>query len=213
MSKTVIPPQAYTRDTLAKAYEWLKTQPGYVREQASNADSLVYMYLRAQRHGENTFQSSYGETLSDTAPVSSQHFKDDLKHLAEGIRNFDYSEPSPIQPPPKDANFPVTHTAHREYRSSERRSETEGSQNPGASTPPPNYNPSSSRPFHTRVTERVVEVNEPHPPAANDLDETSQKKVEEVREGFNLSSDFEALRMLISLGYEHVLKILPKKDN
>jgi len=46
---TNLPPQAYTRDTLVKAIEWLSGQPSSVRERASSADLVVSYYMQACR--------------------------------------------------------------------------------------------------------------------------------------------------------------------
>lgn len=199
MSRTILPPQAYTSETLKEAYEWLRNQPQFVHEQAGDVDTLVYMYMKAKRQGKTTFQSNYGETLADAAPVSAQHFKSDLKNLAEGIRKFDFGENSPIIPPPAEPNTPaVTHS-------------NISSPTQNTITQPPQHPAENDRAFKARVTERIVEVNEPTPPQARTtLDTVSQSKVDEVKAGLNLSSDQEAIRILISVGFEQILKVLPK---
>jgi hypothetical protein len=80
---TNLPPQAYTRDTLVKAIEWLSSQPPSVRERATSADLLVSYYLQARRR----------TVVQSETPVSGENFKADLKHLAEDLKQFE--EPSP----------------------------------------------------------------------------------------------------------------------
>ncbi|MCB0356424.1 MAG: hypothetical protein KDD40_05425, partial [Bdellovibrionales bacterium] len=80
MMKTNLPPQAYTRDVFASAYEWLQTQSDSIRELAQTPDDLVALYLQARRHGH----------LNNTESTrSSKSFKNDLKNLAEGLRQFE----------------------------------------------------------------------------------------------------------------------------
>src|SRR5688572_24243925 len=79
------PPQAYTREVLTTAFNWLQSQPDSVRRQATTPDSLVALYMRAQRHGS----SSLATSLQTEAPVSSQNFMSDLKNLAEGLKQFE----------------------------------------------------------------------------------------------------------------------------
>src|SRR5665213_3819607 len=82
---TNLPPQAYTRDTLVKAIEWLSGQPPSVRERASSADLVVSYYMQACRKSAAHLE----------APVSGANFKSDLKHLAEDLKQFE----EPTAPP------------------------------------------------------------------------------------------------------------------
>ncbi len=82
------PPQAYTRDMLAAAYEWMRSQPQSVRELATNSDSLVALYLQARRRN--------GGTMPTMTETSSEAFKQDLRALAEGMKQFE----SPTAPAP-----------------------------------------------------------------------------------------------------------------
>ncbi|MCB0363416.1 MAG: hypothetical protein KDD35_11870, partial [Bdellovibrionales bacterium] len=91
MTKLNAPPQAYTRETLAQAYIWLKSQPDLIKDRAKNADSLVSLYLHACRHGLDVFKD---ETSSSEAPRSSQNFRNTLKDLSEGFRQFEEAEES-----------------------------------------------------------------------------------------------------------------------
>ena len=75
-----LPPQAYTRETLMIAYDWLQKQSSEVQKLARTPDLLVGLYLQAQRK----------KTLSmeQDAPVSTQLFKEDLKRLSKGLEAF-----------------------------------------------------------------------------------------------------------------------------
>lgn len=76
-----LPPQAYTREILAVAFNWLQSQPDSIRKLAQTPDALVGLYLRAQRYGSTSPEAD--------APVTSQNFVNDLKNLAEGLKQFD----------------------------------------------------------------------------------------------------------------------------
>jgi hypothetical protein len=82
---TNLPPQAYTRDTLVKAIEWLSNQAPGVRERATSADLIVSYYLQACRRSSVQMET----------PVSGEAFKSDLKHLAEDLKQFE----DPLPPP------------------------------------------------------------------------------------------------------------------
>ncbi len=82
---TKLPPQAYTRETLVKAIEWLSRQPQAVRERATSADLIVSHFLGACRRAE----------VLNEAPVSGEVFREDLKHLAEDLKKFE----DPFAPP------------------------------------------------------------------------------------------------------------------
>lgn len=76
-----LPPQAYTREILTAAFNWLQAQPESVKKLATTPDALVGLYMRAQRFGSSSLEAD--------APVSSQSFMSDLKNLAEGLKQFE----------------------------------------------------------------------------------------------------------------------------
>lgn len=71
MTMNPLPPQAYTKDTLTKAYLWLLNQNESIKELATTPDTLVTLYLKAQRNGDDSL---------DTPSI--QNFKNELKSLA-----------------------------------------------------------------------------------------------------------------------------------
>ena len=87
MTGSKLPPQAYTRDILAHAYEWLKNQPGSVRELASSADNLVALYLQSKRRIKDGVQSY--DLNPQIAKKSKAQFKSELKNLSEGLKQFE----------------------------------------------------------------------------------------------------------------------------
>lgn len=72
-----LPPQAYTKDTLQKAYSWLLSQAPSVKEMAQDQNILVSLYLKAQRNGDAVLETP-----------SIQNFKQELKSLANMMGDF-----------------------------------------------------------------------------------------------------------------------------
>lgn len=134
-----LPPQAYTKETLLKAYSWLQSQTDNIKELATTPDILVSLYLKAKLNGNAALETP-----------SIQNFKTELKNLAGIMGEFDGQ---PVQQP--------------------------------------------------------IQTPQPQPAAASvqsmgipDLDYRSLTMLREVRSEFNLSSDQEALRLLISVGHK-----------
>lgn len=160
---TNVPPQAYTRDTLVKAIEWLSGQPSSVREKATSADLVVSFYLQASRR-KAAFQME--------APVSGETFKADLKHLAEDLKQFE----EPSVPPPVVQLF---------------------------SQPEPIFKPEPIPQSHVPRSEPPVK------PASWPVDNRSLAAARELQQRLNLSSEMEALRMLLVMGIERARVLFP----
>lgn len=176
MNRTKIPPQAYTREMLQKAYEWMNRQPDSIKEQASSVDNLVSLYMRAQRYGQNslgTYSKEAGGQIDDVASPSVQNFKSDLLSLANIINQ---NSPDP------DFDFKPSVKV-----------KAKATVSPEIQPPLP-----------------VIAPPEPKKaPNALEIDEHSLRLAKEVQKRFNLSSHCEALRLLVTLGYEHFKKIMP----
>jgi hypothetical protein len=149
-----VPPQAYTRDTLVKAIDWVAHQPESLRAQATNADTLVALYLQSKRRG-----------TPSTYPVSGESFTEDLKSLAKDLEQFS----TPASAPP--VSSPLSTREH---------------------VPPP---PRAS-------------FTEPAPLAQWNVDSKSWTQARQLKERLNLSSESEALRMMIALGAERLSALL-----
>lgn len=207
MNRRSLPPQAYTRDTLAKAFEWLKTQPEGFKSIATDADSLVTLYLQSRRSQQKQ------------APKSARDFKNDLKNLAEGLKSFDDPEPTVSQPAASttaSASFTAPVIPDVE---------------PLLDLTQPVETAASSQPVQQPVLssqtvqpEPVVSTfTAPQKPAPKvkptvskntslELDAQSQMSLEEAKKRLNLSQDSEALRMLLVLGIERLRQVLPPQN-
>ncbi len=195
---TNLPPQAYTRDTLTTAFAWLQTQPESVRRSATTPESLVGLYTRNQRFGpENTTVNKNISTapisplagdddlteLSLTeAPISAQNFKTDLKTLAEGLKQFD---------DPRGSHRTTTHQVNN-------------------SVP----QPSSQYVGHQaqQPVPQPVQQQLRAPPASfsglQGLNPATQAQIQEVKTNLNLSSDLEAINMMVAIAYKNLKTLL-----
>ncbi len=167
-----LPPQAYTRDILIKAYEWLSTQPDVLKQKARDADTLVSLYMMSRRRAT---QDNWEEK------VSVETFKNDLRHLAEDLKQFEAPIPTPMTAP-MPASPPQPPFSSMSI--------------PAASVAAPSMT--------QQMPQQMIEHK------ALPLDERSLRMVREIQERFNLSHENEAIRMLIVLGYEKVRPLLPE---
>lgn len=159
MTMNPLPPQAYTKETLLKAYQWLMLQNSSIKEMATTPDILVSLYLKTTRDGQ---------TALDRPSI--QNFKNELKSLA-GIMG--------------ELDRPATH--HAQIVS------------PAAMESPTRT---------VSYTEKTLTATTHKTDVMDFFDPSTQKMIHEVREDLNLSSDFEALRFLIKIGYTRAKTLL-----
>ncbi len=196
-----LPPQAYTREILTSAFNWLQTQPDSVRKLATTPDALVGLFTRARRFGNSSLEAD--------APVSGQNFMSDLKNLAEGLKQFEDSKTGAHIPAPQMA----------------------GSQMSGPQMSPPishgpaaTASPTFLSQVNQHVNQQVHQVNHVNqvfsPPGVHSgaqanaqgaqfgLNDRSRAMIQEVKEQLNLSSDVEVLNMMVALAYKNLKNLL-----
>lgn len=180
-----LPPQAYTREMLTTAFNWLQTQPDSVRKMATSPDTLVCLYTRAQRSGANL--------LDADAPVSSQAFMSDLKNLAEGLRAFDDpTTPAPVrQRPISAATVSPIHKPATPAAEDHRFFERHQPQQPLLPTQAP-----------------VAAVAAVATQAGLTLNERSLAMIQEVKASLNLTSDSEVTNLMVALAYKNLKNLL-----
>jgi hypothetical protein len=193
---TNIPPQAYTRDTLVKAIEWMNSQPASLRERAGSADLIVSYYLQARRRMT---------AAQMEAPVSGESFKADLKHLAQDLKQFEEPSAPPTQPnrafaqlhevpvPQMDFQNPFNPPRVVQPPAAQPQSPPQPLQQQPAQTPPPA--PAASQAHLPKVMTWTI-------------DPRSLAAAREVMQKMNLSHETEALRMLVTLGLERMREVL-----
>lgn len=188
----------YSRVDLQAAFNWLVNQPDHVRKQASDPDRLMTLYYRssgrpnAETHSVRTDSvrldtlrmESSSSRMESEAPVSSQNFLSDLRQINEALRQFESPQPVPgAAPVAPHVSHHIPHQAPH------------GSQPgpiPTAAHPVPGPAPAAAQ--------------APLAPIA--LNARTLEALQEVREKLNLSSDLEALQMLVSLGYKQLKPLI-----
>lgn len=162
MKVNPLPPQAYTKETLQKAYTWLLNQSASVKDMATTQDMLVSLYLKAQRNGEESLETP-----------SILNFKKELKNLASMIGDLQPTE----QMRPQTKPMPMT-------------------------TPP-----TAPQPQYSITTPPQAEAVTNNNGASLALDSHSLQIINEIKYSLNLSSETEALRALVALGYKQFKKM------
>jgi hypothetical protein len=189
MTMNPLPPQAYTKETLGKAFAWLQAQSENIKEMATSPDILVSLYLKAKLNGNGALDRP-----------SIQNFKSELRSLAGMMGEFEVMDPS----------------AGLEAR-------VQSEMQAGGSTErPPHahvFPPQAVPPVTPSSTGAAAFSFSPPPPPSqypisasaaavtSDLDPRSLALIREVKNDLNLSSEQEALRMLISLGAKSLRKL------
>jgi hypothetical protein len=195
---TNIPPQAYTRDTLVKAIEWMNSQPASLRERAGSADLIVSYYLQARRRMT---------AAQMEAPVSGESFKADLKHLAQDLKQFEEPSAPPTQPNRAFAQLQEEPIPQMNFQDPF---------NPPRVVQPPAAHPQATT--QTLPPPHQQPLPTPSAPAASQahlpkvmtwtIDPRSLAAAREVMQKMNLSHETEALRMLVTLGLERMREVL-----
>lgn len=182
-----LPPQAYTKETLLKAYHWLQQQTPSIREMAMTPDIMVSLYLKASRDGEQALERP-----------SIQNFKSELRSLA-GLMGELEGPPTPTvtasfetasERPSAPASAPLS-TPKQDAPAS-------FSPAPAPTTP---ATPTMAAPAAAPIQSAPLRADPPKQETRLGLDPKSLEMLREIREDFNLSNDSEALRMLVKIGY------------
>lgn len=201
MAMNPIPPQAYTKDSLLKAYSWLQNQDSSIKEMATTPDILVSLYLKATRDGDAVLERP-----------SIQNFKHELKQLAGMMGEFEKEiiEEKIQKEQSKTVAASIAAAApdlSQSFVSAglEKAMESFNSQ----SQPTPFM--SSSMPVSSAsavVKNSAENVNKKGDVSLlNGLDAKSLVLISEIKTNLNLSSDLEALKFLIQTGYNRAKKL------
>jgi hypothetical protein len=206
-----LPPQAYTKETLVHAYAWLQNQSENIKELATTPDVLVSLYLKAKLQGDGALERP-----------SIQNFKNELKNLAGMMGEFEDGETPTAAPSGASASRTGNQTIR--FRSQDLRPQTptpppapvqaqlvEQKPPPAApkatpATPTPQGSSYTQSSLQLKFEERAMTT--PAPTLAELLDARSMDMIQEVKIQFNLSSDSEALRLLLANGYNQIKGLL-----
>lgn len=185
MPMNPLPPQAYTKETLQKAYEWLLAQSSSVKELARDKDIMVSMYLTAQRNGEAALETP-----------TVQNFKQELKSLTSLMKDFD-----PSAEAHKSMSLPNV-------------SKSSLSQSSGQTLQALQSQALQSQSIQSQVMQSQVvqsQMTTSQTVVSYDvsslLDDKTLSAVREIQEKLNIGSEVEALRVLVTLGLKQFKKL------
>ena len=237
MTFDFLPPQAYTKETLLKAYNWLQSQSDQIKELATTPDQLVSLFLKSTRLGQDSLQryanSNTAPSVQVTPPVSNGHadsadrpslqnFKSELKNLAGMMDNLEKppvanpNAPIPSYQGPQGSGYQAPMQAYQGPQSGQSQTTYQG---PAGATPyagagninaTHNTSQASAGSLNQQATSSstttIAYVSSNSQTTASSLtyDEYTQNLIREVKNELNLSSDMEALRMLVKIGYQKV---------
>ncbi len=198
LMSTDLPPEAYTRETLQEAFDGLQSQPDVVRNSVHTPDRLVSLFRKSQR-------------LSDhDHPVSSKKFISDLKNLASSLDQFD-GRPRSFEMPQIPQAQPSPHTNPQDFQQSLNQMREQQPLAPAMPKASQVVEPEPPSPSQFATSQRTTETvrrasfeltTKETVTDGIKIDELTKQRVQSVRERFNLSSEEEALRLLVSIGYE-----------
>lgn len=196
MAMNPFPPQAYTQETLIKAFQWLQNQSPQIKALATTPDLLVSLYLKAQLQGSEALERP-----------SLHNFKNELKSLAGMIGEFETTPAAEalteaaltkMAHPSNQGAAPQGHPAGTQTSAAGNGSSpagaTSASTRSSTSRAEPTPRAEASRPAH-----EGAKPSSEHP--LMELDSRSWKMIQEVKVQFNLSSEAEALRLMISTAH------------
>lgn len=186
MTMNPLPPQAYTKETMLKAYQWLMLQNNSIKEMATTPDILVSLYLKATRDGDHSLERP-----------SIQNFKNELKSLAGMMGELD-------RPASGQQAMTVSHSQSVQSTPQHQSPQT----TPVSQVPQQTPTVPVSTQTQVSYTEKTVTALSRPTDVLELLDCASKLMIQEVKSEFNLSSDLEALRMLVKVGYNRSKDLL-----
>lgn len=226
------PPQAYTREVLAKAYSWLKDQNEETKAQAQTADALVSLYLQSLRHKREEKTAQFKTELKSMAKDLPGQLE--LSPQATKEPEAQISKPQqPLPQPPQQPSAPIAAdrstadesiTAYRkvEFPPVPNKFKAPVEPEPQRAEPQKQQEPEPSvvatksiqNLFPPGSFSKAFEDKDPEPEKAAEInteDPEILKLIEEVSEKLRIEDTKIVHKMLVSIGYEHLMSVFPKK--
>jgi hypothetical protein len=199
MTMNPLPPQAYTKETLLKAYQWLMSQNSNIKEIATTPDMLVSLYLKSVRDGESALERP-----------SIKNFKSELKNLAGMMGELERSSQNHgtgatyhHQAPPQQPVQQVLHVqpAMPVAPPVQTVVQPQVVHMPPQASPTVMASPTMATQTQVSYTEKTLMATTQASDVMDLFDCGTKSMIQEVKDEFNLSSELEALRMLVKIGY------------
>lgn len=227
---TRMPPQAYTKEVLATAFDWLSRQNESVKKSIRTSDDLVGLYLKSTRLKEN--QEGQAQTGGYSADLSSaKSFRSELQGLALNLKQF---EDKPAQQPKSEPTSEYLHELNlmmstqnqnpqmqpQQQVQKTQQYEVPQQQNSNSRFTPQNTQPNSAASLNDEIQHMPTSKESIPLPQSADSAETVLLKLDKktisainlAKERLNLSSNTEAIRVLVSLGEKHLKKVFGPEE-
>lgn len=172
-------PQAFTTRDMSDAYKWLHTLPPNVRDEMKSMEHVVVLYLKAKRLGVSIPSKEDLESLkvaSNSAPPTIAEPSKNSQEFQKTLKNLK-TELDRFDFNPNSAPQEITLDVPKSPEA------TAQAQAPGPTAP-------------------AQHVEPPNILSALRMDPRSRQIVSEIRDGLNLSSDIEVLRMSLVLAHK-----------
>lgn len=224
-----LPPQAYTKDTLVEAYAWLQSQNDSIKEIATTPDILVSLYMKAKMQGMEALErpsiQNFKTELKSLVGIMGEFEIKEHKQVTQVTASKMSFEPLRTDLSRHENLKTDTHT-HSEisknessYKSSfpnlEPKTIDVSASKSFLSTPATaptinsNDNSGTSKELNSNksLVTSEIKAETSDTTCAFKLDSKSLSKIKETKEQFNLSSDEEALRMIIAAGFQQISRM------
>ena len=180
MQPQSFPPQAYSKETISEAFTWLQSQPDEVKKKATHTEALLSLYLK------NKSQRYWATKTNTPVNHSSNNFNNELQEIASELSSDPTRDTTQSYSNGQENTIPNT-SSHQ---------------------PPNTLNDSHQPVFSNSLREKEENHTDIKPNLEDILDTKSLNFLHRTQTKFNLSSNKEAARFLISLGFEQIKSFL-----
>lgn len=209
---TRIAPQAYTKEVLASAFDWLSRQPEHIKKSIRTSDDLVGLYLKSTRLKEGRPSSNLSQTENGSSAdlSSAKSFRNELQGLALNLKQF---EDKPEEAPASSSQ--VSSYLHELNLMMNTQADGGSSTATNSSV---NHGKNLNSDYVKASTPELAKEGVDAVPIDNadtvllKLDKKTMGAINLAKERLNLSSNTEAIRVLVSLGEKHLKKVFGSED-
>ena len=193
MNTQTFPPQAYSKETISEAFMWLQSQPEEVKSKATHTEALLSLYLK------NKSQRYWAAKTNTSINNGANNFNDELQEIA-------------LKLSPKQTQ--TTSQPHSNGHVSDHHIQNGSTVEPTFNEPLHSLNGSSqgisSDPQRDNTEDNSLKNAKLN--LESILDIKSLNLLHKTQDKLNLSSNREAARLLICLGFEKIKSFLPSED-
>lgn len=222
-SKQALPPQAYTKETLVKAFQWLEEQSAEAKKLVQTPDDLVRAYLGSQNIVFDNEDNSQGNEPSDFT-----HVKLKTTEITSSSKELELSRSPASQENQASSSSQIPHKTksvisegaayvqeNKAYKAKYDDFSNKTKFDIGSKSNI-EYIPNSSdndKPHHQFEELSAKSNARPKSLLNYELDQISLNTIEKVKLLFNLSSDREALRAALAMANRSLNQISKKNHH